>query len=86
MTRLTPPGGNLGSTLCVLVAAAVVFCEPVLAALVAPDFVLAAPLDEAAAVMLAAAVCAAVLAASSVLVGWAFPVSLGDVSDSIARR
>lgn len=79
---LTPPGGNLGSTLCVLVAAALVFAAPVFAALVAPDLVFAAPCEEAAAVPLAAAVLAAVFAAPPVFAGCDFPVSAAEVSDS----
>lgn len=79
---LTPPGGSLGSTAEVLVAAALVFCAPVLAALVAPDLVWAAPLVGAAAVALAAAV----FAASPVAVGWAFPVSAGEESDAVAGK
>lgn len=77
-----PPGGNLGSTLCVLVAAALVFAAPVFAALVVPDFVFEARWDVGAAVALAAAVFAAVFAASPVFAACDFPVSAGEVSDS----
>lgn len=78
---LTPPCGNLSSTLCVLVGAALVFAAPDFAAFVAPDFGFAAPL-EAAAVPVAAAVGAAVFAASFAFVAWGFPVSAGEVLDS----
>lgn len=65
---LTPPGGNTGLMLCVLVAAAEVFFAPLLVAFVAPDFVFTAPFEVASAVSLAAAVFAAVFAALSTFV------------------
>lgn len=80
---LTPPGGNLGSTLDVLVGAALVFSVPDFAAFVVPDFVFAAPLEEGPAVPLASAVSVAVLAALPVLVGGVLPVSAGELSESI---
>lgn len=69
---LTPPGGSLGSTLWVLVGAAVVLP-------VAPDLVLAGLLEEAVASPLAAAV----IVASSAFVDLGVPVSAGEVSESI---
>ena len=69
---LTPPGGNLGSTDEVFVGADFVLSEPVLAALVAPDFVCAAvPL-------------AAGFSAPPVAFGRFLPVSAGEELDAAA--
>ncbi len=74
---LTPPGGNTGLMLCVLLAAAEVFSVPLLVAFVGPEFVFVAPFDVASAVF------AAVFEGLSAFVVWAFPVSAGEVSDSV---
>lgn len=71
---LTPPGGNLASTVDVLEAADLVFCVPLFAPVVASGVFVSAAL-----------VGAAVFAASSAGVDFAFPVSAGEVSDAVRR-
>lgn len=66
---LTPPGGNLASTLDVLVGVVLDLSSPDFAAFVDPDLVFAAPLEEGTAVPLAFALSAVVFAASPPFVG-----------------